>query len=391
MRKLEQFVLLPVRGLIARGASASESQRRFLASLQVSARAAGAEVPAAKNLKMRVLDSVREDGPKLVEMSPEAVSDLRAEQPGLRIVPLVFYYPAVRPRLSVESGPRRAARRQATRLTLRIVSLSDGRPVAGAFVVAFTDFEERVGAQGTTNRRGEVRLALGGSRRIERLYVYPEKGFWSLLKRNLQVRSAIDVRLRPVALGFTDCVRHSYGNAADEMGTGVRVGVIDSGVNLTHPDLQVEGGFNSVVGENPDDFGDAGSDHGTHVAGIIAARGRPPTGIRGLAPAVGLRSYRVFGQNAEGASNYAIVKAIDRALEDQCDLINMSLGGGPVDDATRSAMEEARVQGSVVLAAAGNDDRGPVNFPASDEAALAVAAMGRKGTFPAGTSASRST
>jgi subtilisin len=60
----------------------------------------------------------------------------------------------------------------------------------------------------------------------------------------------------------------------------------------------------------------------------------------------------------------------------------MSLGGGEPDEATKSAIEDARAQGSLVIVAAGNEYRSPVSFPASDAMALAVSAMGRKGTFP---------
>src|SRR4030095_10809671 len=57
-------------------------------------------------------------------------------------------------------------------------------------------------------------------------------------------------------------------------------------------------------------------------------------------------------------------------------------GGGDADHATSAAIEDARAAGSVVLAANGNDDRSPVSFPALDSMAIAVSAMGRKGTFP---------
>src|SRR5262249_1865584 len=134
----------------------------------------------------------------------------------------------------------------------------------------------------------------------------------------------------PIDLGFVDCVRHFYGNAATTVGQGVKVGVVDCGVDGTHPDLRLDGGENTVVGEHPADFGDNGIHHGTHVAGIIAARGTPPAGIRGVAPDVILRSYRVFPRHVEGvkdgASNFSIAKAIDRAVADGCDLINLSLG-----------------------------------------------------------------
>lgn len=160
-------------------------------------------------------------------------------------------------------------------------------------------------------------------------------------------------------------------------------------METTHPDLTVNGGLNTVLGENPTDFGDNGGHHGTHVAGIIAARGTAPTGIRGVAPGVTLRSYRVFGKHVEGeedgASNFSIAKALDAAVSDGCDLINLSLGGGPPDDAIRSAIADARSAGVVAIIAAGNDDRSPVSFPAADARAVAVSALGRKGTFPAGT------
>src|SRR5262249_49419169 len=128
-----------------------------------------------------------------------------------------------------------------------------------------------------------------------------------------------------------------------------------------------------------------GEGHGTHVGGIIAARGTPPKGIRGLAPAVTLRSYRVFGKGNGNASNFSIAKAIDRAVADRCDVINMSLGGGPQDEATHSAIADARAKGTIVIAATGNDDRGPVSFPGADPLVIAVTALGRKGTFPSGT------
>ena len=189
----------------------------------------------------------------------------------------------------------------------------------------------------------------------------------------------------PIDLGFTDALRFFYGKSLDQAGEGVTVGVIDTGIS-SEPDLLVDGGFNAVTGEDPNDFGDNGEGHGTHVAGIIAARGKPPAGIRGLAPAVKLRSYRVFGKGAEGASNFDILKALDRAVQDGCDLVNMSLGSqGQTDEASHDAIAHARVNGTLVIVAAGNHDRSPVGTPADDPMALAVSALGRKGTYPANT------
>ena len=60
----------------------------------------------------------------------------------------------------------------------------------------------------------------------------------------------------------------------------------------------------------------------------------------------------------------------------------MSLGGGAADEATKAAIADARNAGSVVIVAAGNDDRQPVSFPASDPLSIAISALGRKGTYP---------
>jgi subtilisin len=330
-----------------------------------------------------VLDSVREDGAKLVEMAPDHMLALRTAQPGLRVVPEIFYKPATAPRPMPQRKTVAAlAARAPTTVTLSVVSRTDKKPVAGAQVVAFTDFANLIGDDGVTDTKGQVKLRLPASARtIERLYVYPPTGFWGVLKQRLRKRTTMKVSVRPIDLTIDDALRYFYGTTRLTVGKGVTVGIIDTGVG-DHPDLVVAGGENTVQGERPDSWRDNGAGHGTHVAGIVAARGRKGSGVRGLAPGVKLRSYRVFGKGKETASNFAILKAIDRAVADGCDLINMSLGGGAPDEATSSAIADARAQGVLVIVAAGNDGRAPVSFPGADQLAIAVSAMGRKGTFP---------
>ena len=190
------------------------------------------------------------------------------------------------------------------------------------------------------------------------------------------------IALRPIDLRAPDVLRRLYGDAPLAAGRGLTVGIVDTGVG-DHPDLAVAGGANTVQGEKDGDWRDNGTGHGTHVAAIVAGRGIAARGVRGLAPGVRLRSYRVFGKGAGGASNYAILKALDRAVAEGCDLVNMSLGGPVQDEATRSAILDARAQSTLVICAAGNDGRGPVAYPGAEQLALAVSAMGRKGTFPA--------
>jgi subtilisin len=132
------------------------------------------------------------------------------------------------------------------------------------------------------------------------------------------------------------------------------------------------------------DWGPAKVDgeHGTHVAGIIGMRPLPKAPIRGVAPGVRLRSYRVFPHSGEGASNYDVMAAIDRAVRDGCDVLNLSLGTVIPDEAVRAAIGEALHTGVLVVAAAGNDGRRAVCYPAAWPLSVAVSAMGRRGTFP---------
>lgn len=105
--------------------------------------------------------------------------------------------------------------------------------------------------------------------------------------------------------------------------------------------------------------------------------------MRGVAPGATLRSYRVFGKGVDGASNFDIAKAVDQAVADGCDLLNLSLGGGDPESTLAEAINDAFQRGVVTLCAAGNDGRQSVSFPGQLQQALAVSALGEKGTFPA--------
>ena len=74
--------------------------------------------------------------------------------------------------------PKAAA--AALKISLTVVSKANRKPIAAAKVVAFTNFANRTGAQGTTNKKGIASLALGSaSKKVERLYVYSASGFWN--------------------------------------------------------------------------------------------------------------------------------------------------------------------------------------------------------------------
>src|SRR6266496_2387448 len=140
-----QFVLLPQRGMVARAVTANPALTSFLLSLHSQVGAAALDVVPASpsssasrrkrhNVNLRVLGSIHEDGAKLIEMSPQAVSDLRTEMPGMRILPVVYYFPAITPRPTPASGPQAAAKAASTKITVKVVSQKSGSPVAGAMV-----------------------------------------------------------------------------------------------------------------------------------------------------------------------------------------------------------------------------------------------------------------
>lgn len=131
-------------------------------------------------------------------------------------------------------------------------------------------------------------------------------------------------------------------------GKGIKVAVLDTGI-LDHPDL------NKNVVKRVDYTEDSNPDwdiHGTHVAGTIAANGK----ILGVAPDVSLLDYRVLG--SDGSGSFADVAKAVRDAADECDIINMSLGGPSDFKPLREAIEYAHSKNVVVVVAAGNEGDG---------------------------------
>jgi hypothetical protein len=373
-----RYVLLPEAGPLA----PEGPEARLLSSLphvHSTEEPASAPLEGAAGHEVRFVDSTREDGPRLVEASAEAVEAVNGGDAPLRMLPEVEY-PPPNPSLEAFAGATPAGG-HAT-LTVTCADAESGAGVAGADVVAFTDFAQREGASGGTDAAGEVTLSLP-STSIERLYVYPPlSGYWGAFQEGVTASGQLTVPLTPIDLGFLDIVRHYYGSSEFQPETGVQVGVIDTGAG-PHGDLNIVSGVNTVTGEPRQESADAHG-HGTHVSGLIGSGGAPPTGLRGLAPGVPLRAYRVFPAGGGGATNYSILKAMILAANDGCDIVNLSLGGGPADQVVQEAVADARDSGMLVMVAAGNDDRSRVSFPAAYPLATAVSALGREGTFPPG-------
>ncbi len=157
-------------------------------------------------------------------------------------------------------------------------------------------------------------------------------------------------------------------------GQGAVVAVIDTGIDSTHPDLQgsVRARFDAV-GDGGDDVGQ----HGTAIGGLIAAHGGASGGLTGMAPEASLLAVRAFpaksGLDAD-SDTLILLRALDWCASQRAPIVNMSLTG-PNDPLLAAAIASLIAQGSLVVAAAGNDGaEAPPAYPAALPGVLAVTA-----------------
>ncbi|SFK15357.1 minor extracellular serine protease Vpr [Halobacillus dabanensis] len=173
----------------------------------------------------------------------------------------------------------------------------------------------------------------------------------------------------------TEKIRESFHHP--QTGEGVKVGVIDTGIDYNHPDLQknYKGGYDTVdFDDDPMETKEEGAtSHGTHVAGVIAADGE----MEGIAPDADIYAYRALGPGGVGSS-VQVIAALEEAVKDGMDVINLSLGNdvnGP-DWPTTHAVNKAIELGSTVVVAAGNSgpDAWTIGSPATSTDAITVGA-----------------
>ena len=153
-------------------------------------------------------------------------------------------------------------------------------------------------------------------------------------------------------------------------GTGIKLAVIDSGIELNHPDLKenIKGGYNAIDKKvSPtDDYG-----HGTHVAGIIAAQNNS-IGVVGVSANVSLYSVKVLDSNGNGYLS-DLIEGIEWSIKNGIQIINMSLG---VTDSIslHDSITKANQAGIILVAAAGNNPYDVVKYPAAYQEVISVVA-----------------
>jgi len=160
---------------------------------------------------------------------------------------------------------------------------------------------------------------------------------------------------------------------ADHTGDPIKVAVVDTGIDLNHPDLaaNIRGGVSAVAytSKYSDDNG-----HGTHVAGTIAAADNA-IGVVGIAPQADLYSVKVLDRRGSGYLS-DIIAGLQWSVAHDIDVVNMSLGTAIYSSSFDSAVQQTIASGVVVVAAAGNSGPGAetVGYPAKFAGVIAVAA-----------------
>ncbi|GAA0133282.1 hypothetical protein YSY43_01220 [Paenibacillus sp. YSY-4.3] len=186
-------------------------------------------------------------------------------------------------------------------------------------------------------------------------------------------------------------------------GKGLKVGVVDTGVDYTHPDLKdaYKGGYDSFYNDNdpyeeipltpaedPYQVGYGGTAHGTHVAGILVGRAANTSASiaqKGVAYEADLYAYKVLGRDlvepgtASGTSAQ-VIDGIERAVKDGMDVINLSLGSDTeknVNSPDAIAINNAVLSGIIVVSANGNAGPGhyTMGSPATSQLGIAVGAV----------------
>lgn len=158
-------------------------------------------------------------------------------------------------------------------------------------------------------------------------------------------------------------------------GENIRVAVVDTGIDSDHPDLagQVVGAWDITQGDTGKNSIDPNG-HGTHVAGIIAAHAGNGLGISGWAPSAELLSVRVLNAQGTGTTT-GIAKGVMWAVENQADVINLSLGTTHNDAALAATIAHAISQGVTVVASAGNSGDEESSYPAAYPGVISVSAV----------------
>jgi subtilisin len=293
------------------------------------------------------------------------------------------------PTWSTPLGTLLPLRSVASDITVRVLGERD-QPLARATVVIDGG---GIPAQALTDDNGIARLTFFGGpvEAVRTLFIRAVSNHWDrvIAAPRLSSGSTNTVRLRPLSQSFANFPNErllGWGQrlmgldpAHDRFsGKGVRIGLIDSGCDNSHPLLrQVAQGKDFTPGATETSWTEDVVSHGTHCAGLIAASSSAEQGIFGCAPEAELHVFKVI----PGGRVSDLLAAIDECIERKLDLINLSVVSDGYSELLSRKLREARLRGIACIGAAGNT-AGPVAFPASLPDVIAVAAVGKLREFP---------
>lgn len=160
-------------------------------------------------------------------------------------------------------------------------------------------------------------------------------------------------------------------------GKNVKIAILDTGISSTHPDLTVSGGIN-LVGKSKNNKWSDDNGHGTHVAGIIAARNNS-IGVVGVAPDAELYAVKVLDAYGSGYIS-DVIEGIDWAVQNNMNVVSMSLGTATYSQALNDTTANAYKAGILLVAAAGNSGDGNLStddvlYPAKFDSVIAISAI----------------
>jgi subtilisin family serine protease len=242
-------------------------------------------------------------------------------------------------------------------------------------------------AQGVTDDKGEVTVTLFGGtiETVQAIYAKPAADHWDrmFMRPQLQPNGISTLQLHPLSdmfNGFPQTGMTGWGQHLMKLdqidpsftGQGVKIGIVDSGCDNTHPQLtHVTHGVDLTNNADKASWIKDTMSHGTHCAGIITgALGR--SGIRGFAPGAEVHALKVF----PGGRFSDLIDALDQCIDRQLDIVNLSLGSSESSELVAQKLIEVRQHGVACIVAAGNTS-GPVQFPGTQPSVLTVAAIGQ--------------
>lgn len=329
--------------------------------------------------KVELIDSIDLNEATLATMTPEQAHRFARAYPGLRVKKELMLYPLLyRADGAVTKSARFPSIGPVRKLAVTCVDATNGAAIPNADLVIVFNRRKGVGIKDIkADADGFYSTPLPAAlKAVDAIICSPLAGYWPNHAVDVAIGEgdlAVTISLTPILAEHRDALDVLLGSADPADGRGVKIAVIDAGVSPA-TGFNVKNGSNTTGEEPASLWSDNGSGHGTHVAGIISR----------VAPAAELHVYRVFKEGAPGASEFAIARAVRKAVDEGCDLINLSLGQDSEPIAITRETRRARALGVVCIAATGNDYMSPVCYPARTNGVVAVTAAGVEGSFPAG-------